>query len=154
MSHFADIIKRDLDKDIRDIPGAGATGGLGAGFIAFLDAELKPGIDIVFNTVHLDEIIQDADLAITGEGEINGSTIYGKTSIGVARVAKKYQIPVVSISALIDESGLVVKEHGIDYLIKPENPPMHMEYSKPRKMELLSRTIAEFLKKYDKIIPT
>lgn len=154
MSHFADIIKRDLDKDIRDIPGAGAAGGLGAGFIAFLDAELKPGIDIVINTVHLDEIMQDADFAITGEGEINGSTIYGKTPIGVARVAKKYQIPVVSISALIDESGLVVKEHGIDYLIKPENPPMYMEYSKPSKMELLSRTIAEFSKKYDKIIST
>lgn len=152
LSHFADIIKCDLDKDIRNIPGAGAAGGLGAGLMAFLDAELKPGIDIVINAVHLDEIIKNADLVITGEGEINGSTIYGKTPIGVARVAKKYQIPVVSISALIDKSGLIVKEHGIDYLIKPENPPMHMEYSKPRKMELLSKTMLEFLKKYDKII--
>jgi len=152
LSHFADIIKCDLDKDIRNIPGAGAAGGLGAGLMAFLDAELKPGIDIVINAVHLDEIIKNADLVITGEGEINGSTIYGKTPIGVARVAKKYQIPVISISALIDKSGLVVKEHGIDYLIKPENPPMHMEYSKPRKMELLSKTMLEFLKKYDKII--
>jgi len=153
LSHFADIIKRDLGKDIKEIPGAGAAGGLGAGLMVFLDAELKPGIDIVINTVHLDEIVQDADLVITGEGEINGSTIYGKTPIGVARVAKKYQIPVISISALIDKSGLVVKEHGIDYLIKPENPSMHMEYSKSRKMELLSKTIAEFLKKHDKLIP-
>ena len=128
------------------MPGAGAAGGLGAGLIAFLNAELKPGIDIVINTVQLEEMIQDADLVITGEGEINGSTIYGKTPIGVARVAKKYKIPVVSISALIDESGWVVKEHGIDYLIKPENPTMHLEFPKSRKIELLAKTISKFLK--------
>jgi len=147
LSHFADIIKRDLGKDIKDIPGAGAAGGLGAGLMAFLNAELKPGIDIVINTVHLEEIVQDADLVITGEGEINGSTIYGKTPIGVARVAKKYQIPVVSVSALIDESGIIVKEHGIDYLIKPENPTMEIEFPKYRKIELLASTISEFLRK-------
>jgi glycerate 2-kinase len=152
LSHFAQIIKQDLGKDISDIPGAGAAGGLGAGLMAFLDAELKPGIDIVINNVHLEEIVQDADLVITGEGEINGSTIYGKTPIGVARVAKKYQIPVVSISALIDESGLLVKQHGIDYLIKPENPPMNLEYSKSKKVELLMKRISEFLKKYDKMV--
>jgi len=146
LSHFADIIKRDLGKDIKDIPGAGAAGGLGAGLMAFLNAELKPGIDIVINTVRLEEIVQDADLVITGEGEINGSTIYGKTPIGVARVAKKFQIPVVSISALIDESGIIVKEHGIDYLIKPENPTMEIDFPKSRKIELLANTISYFLR--------
>ncbi len=146
LSHFADIIKRDLGKDIKDIPGAGAAGGLGAGLMAFLNAELKPGIDIVINTVRLEEIVQDADLVITGEGEINGSTIYGKTPIGVARVAKKYQIPVVSVSALIDESGIIVKEHGIDYLIKPENPTMEIDFPKYRKIKLLANTISDFLR--------
>jgi len=146
LSHFADIIKRDLGKDIKDIPGAGAAGGLGAGLMAFLNAELKTGIDIVINTVRLEEIVQDADLVITGEGEINGSTIYGKTPIGVARVAKKFQIPVVSVSALIDQSGIIVKEHGIDYLIKPENPTMEIEFPKSRKIELLANTISEFLR--------
>jgi glycerate kinase len=146
LSHFADIIKRDLDKDIKDVPGAGAAGGLGAGLMAFLDAELKPGIDIVINTVQLEKIVQDSDLVITGEGEINGSTIYGKTPIGVARVAKKFKTPVVSISALIDDSGWIVKEHGIDYLIKPENPTMEIEFPKSRKIELLANTISEFLK--------
>jgi len=153
LSHFADIIKRDLGKDIKNIPGAGAAGGLGAGLMAFLNAELKPGIDIVINTVRLEEIVQDADLVITGEGEINGSTIYGKTPIGVARVAKKYQIPVVSVSALIDDSGWIVKEHGIDYLIKPENPTMEIEFPKSRKIELLANTISDFLKN-NKIIPS
>ncbi len=147
LSHFADIIKRDLGKDIKDIPGAGAAGGLGAGLIAFLDAELKPGIDIVINTVNLAERMKGADLVITGEGEINGSTIYGKTPVGVAKIAKNYHIPVISISALIDKSGWIVKDYGIDYLIKPENPPLNMEYSKSRKMELLAKTIAQFLQR-------
>lgn len=152
LSHFADIIKRDLGKDIKDIPGAGAAGGLGAGLIAFLDAELKPGIDIVINTVNLAERMKGADLVITGEGEINGSTIYGKTPVGVAKIAKNYHIPVISISALIDKSGWIVKDYGIDYLIKPENPPLNMEYSKSRKMELLAKTIGQFLQETDKII--
>ena len=146
LSHFADIIKRDLGKDIKDIPGAGAAGGLGAGLMAFLDAELKPGIDIVINTVRLEEVVKDSNLVITGEGEINGSTIYGKTPIGVARVAKKYRIPVVSVSALIDKSGEIVKKHGIDYLIKPENPDMDIDFPKTKKIELLKNTISEFLR--------
>ncbi|MBN1683557.1 glycerate kinase [Candidatus Bathyarchaeota archaeon] len=147
LNHFANIIKRDLKKDIVNVPGAGAAGGLGAGLMAFLNAELKPGIDIVINTVQLEERIKDADLVITGEGEINGSTIYGKTPIGVAKVAKKFQIPVLSISALIDESGFIVKNYGIDYLIKPENPSMDIEFPKSKKVELLKNTISEFLRK-------
>ena len=147
LSHYADIIKQDLGKKIKNIPGAGAAGGLGAGLIAFLDAELKPGIDIVINTVQLERIVQDADLVITGEGEINGSTIYGKTPIGVARVAKKFQIPVLSVSALIDDSGWIVKEHGIDYLIKPENPTMEIEFPQSRKIDLLANTVSDFLMK-------
>jgi len=147
LSHYADIIKQDLGKNIKNIPGAGAAGGLGAGLIAFLDAELKPGIDIVINTVQLERIVQDADLVITGEGEINGSTIYGKTPIGVARVAKKFQIPVLSVSALIDDSGWIVKEHGIDYLIKPENPTMEIEFPQSRKIDLLANTVSDFLRK-------
>jgi glycerate kinase len=152
LSHFADIIKRDLSKDIRGIPGAGAAGGLGAGLMAFLNAELKPGIELVIEAVQLEQKLKDADLVITGEGEISLSTIYGKTPVGVAKIAKKYYIPVVSVSALIDKSGLIVKEYGIDYLIKPENPSLAMEFSKSKKIEILSKTVTEFLEKHDKII--
>ncbi len=147
LKHFANIIKRDLGKDIKDVPGAGAAGGLGGGLMAFLNAELKSGIDIVIETVQLEQKLKDTDLVITGEGEINASTLYGKTPIGVARIAKKYNIPVLSISALIDDSGLIVKEHGIDYLIKPENPPLMMEYSKKRKTCIIAKTINDFLLK-------
>lgn len=152
LSHYASIIKRDLGKDVKDIPGAGAAGGLGAGLIAFLDAELKPGIDIVIETVQLEQRLKDAHLVFTGEGEISMSTIYGKTPVGVAKIAKKYRIPVVSVSALIDKSGLIVKEHGIDYLVKPDKPPMRMDYPKYKNIEILKITIAQFLTKNRKLL--
>jgi len=71
LAYFAEIIKRDLSKDIKDIPGAGAAGGLGAGLIAFLNAELRPGIDIIIEAVRLEQNIKDAVLVITGEGQIS-----------------------------------------------------------------------------------
>jgi len=146
LSHFAEIIKKDLNKDIKNIPGVGAAGGLGAALMAFLDAKLKPGIEIIIKAVKLEEIVKDADLVITGEGKIDSQTIYGKVPVGVAKIAKKYHVPIVSISALIDKSGLIVKDYGIDFLIKPENPPMYMEYPKSRKVKLLRKTVSKFLK--------
>jgi len=146
LSHFAEIIKKDLNKDIKNIPGVGAAGGLGAALMAFLDAKLKPGIEIIIKAVKLEEIVKDADLLITGEGKIDSQTIYGKVPVGVAKIAKKYHVPIVSISALIDKSGLIVKDYGIDFLIKPENPPMYMEYPKSRKVKLLRKTVSKFLK--------
>lgn len=76
LAHFAKMIKRDLHKDVKNIPGAGAAGGLGASLMAFLNAELRPGIDIVIEVVRLEEAIKGADLVITGEGKIDSQTIY------------------------------------------------------------------------------
>ena len=75
------------------MPGAGAAGGLGGGLMAFLNAELKSGIDIVIETVQLEQKLKDTDLVITGEGEINASTLYGNTTNRCMRIAKKYNIP-------------------------------------------------------------
>lgn len=147
LKNFADIVFRDFGREIENIPGAGAAGGLGAGLMAFFDSEMKPGIDIVIQAVQLEEAIKGSHFVITGEGEISQSTIYGKTPIGVAKVAKKYQIPVVSISALIDKSGFIVTEHGIDYLLKPENPSMSLNYSSSKNKKLLTNTIFGFLSK-------
>ena len=152
LTHFADLIERDLGKDIRHIPGAGAAGGLGAGLIAFLDAKLKPGIDIIIEQVHLAQLMKGADLVITGEGEINGSTIYGKAPIGVAKVAKRFSIPVMAIGALIDKTGFIVKEHGIDYIIKPKNPVMSLNFSKQKNCNLLSQAVADFLIKKQAVL--
>ena len=116
LAHYATILARDLGKDVAHIPGAGAAGGLGAGLLAFLDAELKSGIDIVIAATDLEEKIKDADLVITGEGKIDSQTIHGKTPIGVAKVAKKFNIPVIAICGSIADDADVVHDHGIDVL--------------------------------------
>ncbi|MCG2821421.1 MAG: glycerate kinase, partial [Candidatus Atribacteria bacterium] len=105
LARFAHIINKALHKDVKDIPGAGAAGGLGAGLMAFLDAKLKPGIEIIIEAVKLEEAMKDADLVITGEGKIDIQTIYGKVPVGVAKIAKKYHVPVMAIGAIIDQDA-------------------------------------------------
>jgi glycerate 2-kinase len=116
LQHYADVIERVLGKQVKDIPGAGAAGGLGAGLLAFLEAELKRGVEIVLETMKFHERIQDASLVITGEGRIDGQTIFGKTPIGVAKSAKRYNIPVIAIAGSLSDDSDVVLSHGIDAL--------------------------------------
>lgn len=147
LAHFAALINQTLNKDVKDIPGAGAAGGLGAGLMAFLDARLKSGIEVVIETVNLEEALKDADLVITGEGKIDYQTIYGKVPIGVAKVAKKYQVPVLAIGAIIEKDAEIVYQYGIDYLIKVSDPPMKLTESKENKIYLIKNCIKQFLKK-------
>jgi glycerate 2-kinase len=114
LGHYAAIIERDLGKKINEVPGAGAAGGLGGGLLAYLPSELKRGIEIVIEATGLSKIVEDADLVITGEGKIDGQTIFGKTPVGVAKTAKKYGIPVVGIAGNLSSDSHVVHEYGID----------------------------------------
>lgn len=114
LGQYASIIERDLGKKIDDVPGAGAAGGLGCGLLAFLPSELKRGVEIVVEATGLSQIVADADLVITGEGKIDGQTIFGKTPIGVAKTAKKYGVPVIAIAGNVSRDSCVVHEHGID----------------------------------------
>lgn len=97
LSHLADVALRDLSADIRDLPGAGAAGGMGGGAVAFLGARLQAGIETVLETVKFDSLLRDADLVLTGEGKIDGQSLRGKVVIGVARHAKRAGVPVVAI---------------------------------------------------------
>jgi len=146
LSHFAEIIKKDLNKDIKNIPGAGAAGGLGAGLMAFLDAKLKSGIEIIIEVVKLEEAVKDANLVITGEGKIDSQTIYGKVPVGVAKIAKKYNILVMAIGAIIDKDAEIVHKYGIDFLVKVSDPPMSITESKRNKFYLIRNCINQFLK--------
>jgi glycerate 2-kinase len=114
LAHFARLISRDLGADVDAVPGAGAAGGMGAGMMAFFKARLRPGAEIVMEAVGLDAAVRDADLVITGEGRIDSQTIYGKTPIGVARVAKRHGKPVIGIAGCLTSDVGVVHDHGID----------------------------------------
>jgi len=114
LMHYARSVQRDVGIDVASKPGAGAGGGMGGAVMAFLQARLRPGVDIVIEAVGLEQIIRDADLVITGEGQMDGQSLHGKAPIGVARVAKKYHKPVVGIVGGFASDIEQVYVHGID----------------------------------------
>ena len=124
LDHFADVMERDLGADVRERAGAGAAGGLGAGLMALLDAELRAGVDIVLDAVGLAEQLEGADLVITGEGQIDASTIFNKAPVGVARLASQRGIPVIALSGSLGEGYEGVHELGIDAVFTLVDRPM------------------------------
>lgn len=97
LRRYAEVVERDLGVKVLDVPGSGAAGGLGAGFIAFLGAQVRPGFEVVAEAVGLAERIQGADLVVTGEGRLDGQTVYGKTVAGVARTAAALGVAVLVV---------------------------------------------------------
>ena len=114
LGHFADVIKASLRIDVKNMPGAGAAGGMGAALTAFLGAELRSGIEIVTQALHLEEHIHDCTLVVTGEGRLDSQSIHGKVPVGVASVAKKYHKPVIGIAGSLTRDVAVVHQYGID----------------------------------------
>lgn len=112
LQHLATRIREELGRDVAQLPGAGAAGGLGAGVVAFFNARLMPGIDLILDAVNFRDRVRDADLAVTGEGMVDQQTAFGKTPSGVLRVAGEFGVPVVAIGGgiagdldLLDRSG-------------------------------------------------
>ncbi|ELV8642052.1 glycerate kinase [Vibrio vulnificus] len=145
LAHYATVIKQQLGADVRDMAGAGAAGGMGAALLGLLNAELRPGIEIVMDAVHLDEIVADADLVITGEGRIDSQTIHGKTPIGVARTAKKHGLPVIGIAGCLSADCGVVHEHGLDAVFAVVNRSVDLPTAlaeAAENVELTARNVA------------
>ena len=114
LTHYAHLIDRDLNVEVLALAGGGAAGGMGAALYAFCGAQLRCGIEIVTDALHLDDCVADADLVVTGEGRIDSQTIHGKVPVGVANVAKRYNKPVIGIAGSLTPDVGVVHEHGID----------------------------------------
>lgn len=117
LTHYAKVIKEQLGEDIAFVAGAGAAGGMGAGLLAFLSARLKKGIDLVIEYTRLEEYVKDADFVFTGEGSIDGQTLYGKTPYGVATVAKKYSVPVIAFAGKIGNDIDALYENGFNAIV-------------------------------------
>ena len=143
LEHFAGIVKRDLSVDVDDVRGAGAAGGLGGGFIAFLSGELRSGIDIVLDTVGLDGRLEGADVVVTGEGCLDHQTLYNKAPVGVAERARSRGIPVVAVSGSLGEGYGEVHHHGIDAAAAITRAPMTLDDAYAQAAELVTSATEE-----------
>lgn len=114
LRHFAEQAQTQLGVEIADKAGAGAAGGMGGGLLLLPNVTLRSGVNIIIETTHLAEKIADADLVITGEGRMDAQSIAGKTPIGVAKIAKQFNKPVIAIAGSLREDYPVVYQHGID----------------------------------------
>lgn len=114
LEHYGKKIFECIKKDVTHVPGSGAAGGMGAGLLAFFNAKMCPGIEVVSDVANLEKKIIGADLVITGEGQINHQTPFGKTPVGVAAVAKKYNLPVIAIAGSYNDGYNRVFDFGID----------------------------------------
>ena len=113
LKQLAAVIKKDLGLKVDKLPGAGAAGGLGAGLVAFLDARMRPGVEIVSAAIGLEKKLAGCDLVVTGEGRLDGQTAFGKAPAGVAKVARKLGIPVIAICGSLSPDASKVRAVGI-----------------------------------------
>lgn len=127
MTHLARVIRADLGLDIAEVPGGGAAGGLGAGLHAFLGAELRRGVDVVLDMVGLDEKLEGADLVLTGEGQIDFQTVFGKAPVGVAQRAKKQKIPCIVLAGSVGEDLGDLRNQGVDAVFSLCSRPISLK---------------------------
>lgn len=114
MQNYARVSAEYVGKDYALEPGAGAAGGLGFAFKAYLNAELLPGIQLMLDATKLEDDIKDADIVITGEGRLDGQTAMGKVPVGVAKLAKKYNAKVLAFAGAITKDAKNCNAEGID----------------------------------------
>lgn len=138
LAHYAHIIEQDLGLAVKDVPGAGAAGGLGAGLMTFLHAKLRPGAQIVLEAVHLEERLRTADLVITAEGQIDAQTAYGKSVGAVATIAKRYELPVLALAGGLGDNYQVVYTLGVDAVTALTPGPMPLTYAMEHASRLMS----------------
>jgi len=124
LEHLANLARRDLGVDPREVPGAGAAGGLGFGLMAFLGGRLVSGFDMVSSQLGLEARVAAADLLVTGEGRLDEQSLQGKGPVGVARLARKLGKPVVGIAGSIDDSAALRVQFDLLIAVKPVEMPL------------------------------
>lgn len=136
LKHFASVVKKEFNKEIDHISGTGAAGGLGGGFVAFLNAELKPGISIIFDQLNLEQKVVRADCLITGEGRMDFQSVMGKAPSGIAKLGQRFNIPVIAIAGSLTDDAYDLHQHGITALFSIMNEPMTLEEAMESKQAL------------------
>lgn len=138
LGKLASVVSHKYGKEATEnIPGAGAAGGLGYGLMEFCGGELRSGIEIVLDLIKFDDYLDGVDLVISGEGRIDGQSVYGKVPVGIAGRAKKRNIPVLVVVGDIGPKVDAVYDHGIDAVMSSVNKAMSLEEAMSRSYELL-----------------
>lgn len=128
MKHLAGLIFETTGKDISYLPGSGAGGGMGGGCVAFLQATISSGIELIMDYLRFDEFIQGADLLITGEGRMDRQTLFGKVPVGIARAAASRHIPVIAITGQVDTTAdKALREAGLSAIFPIHPAPISLE---------------------------
>lgn len=138
LARFADVTAAALGEEHRELPGAGAAGGMGFAARAFLGAELRPGIELIMAQAGFEALLADADLVITGEGQLDGQSLAGKTPIGVARAARAQGVPVAVLAGRLAPGWQAAYEEGITAAFALADGPMPLEEALARCAELLA----------------
>jgi len=137
LHHMADVIKEQLGKDIVNVPGTGAAGGASVPLLVFTPAVIRSGIETVLDVTGIDEHLKDADFCITGEGKIDGQSVYGKVPVGVGQRVKKFGLPVLAVVGDIGTGAEAVYDYGVDAIMSTVNKAMPLKEALDRSTELL-----------------
>lgn len=146
LAHLASVMKQDLHADVATIPGAGAAGAMGAGMIAFFGAQLQMGIETVLDTVRFSELIEGADLVITGEGKLDSQSLRGKVVIGVAKRAQKKGVPIVALVGGAEDDAKAAYDMGVTAVFPINRLPEDFSVSKEKSAENLAATAQDVLR--------
>lgn len=146
LGHFANISAHALGDDYRTLPGAGAAGGMGFAAKAFLNATLKPGIEMIMQQADMASLLARADLVITGEGRLDGQSLAGKTPIGVSRAAKCLHKPVIVLAGSLGDGWQACFDEGVTAAFTLADGPMTLTDALPRTAELLEARCESLLR--------
>ncbi|GAA0706795.1 glycerate kinase [Vreelandella titanicae] len=146
LGHFADISTHALSDDYRMLPGVGAAGGMGFAAKAFLNATLKPGIEMIMQQAGMASLLARADLVITGEGRLDGQSLSGKTPIGVSRAAKRLHKPVIVLAGSLGDGWQACFDEGVTAAFALADGPMTLADALPRTAKLLEARCESLLR--------
>jgi len=147
LTEYAAVLRRDLRRDVADLPGAGAAGGMGAGLMAFLDAHMQSGIDLVLDAARFEERARGADWLLTGEGRIDAQTLSGKTISGVLRRCRPLGIPAIAFGGSVDDAaGELLAAEGLRAAFPIVPGPMSLEDAMRDAGALLTQAVARVVR--------
>lgn len=146
LRHLCDVIERDLGMDLKDVPGGGAAGAMGAGMIAFFGSRLQMGIETVLDTVGFDELILDTDAVFTGEGKLDSQSLRGKVVIGVAKRAGRAGVPVIAVVGGAEEGIDRAYDMGVSAVFSINRLPQDFSVSRNHSRENMAFAMDNILK--------